>query len=127
MARTYWYGYDRSGEPTGPFYETRGEAADAIGDDELLRPIDGSVLPSDAEVVGESTDAEYRAVTDSGDGDADDADDGPQKNQDHETTAEILDAGECPWCDEYEGDSPGRHASAAHSDAWEQFKNSDAA
>jgi hypothetical protein len=36
--------------------------------------------------------------------------------------AEVLDAGECYWCDEYSGEYPGRHASSAHPDKWAEFK-----
>lgn len=31
--------------------------------------------------------------------------------------------GECPWCDEYEGDHVGRHASSAHPDAWDRYSS----
>jgi len=34
-----------------------------------------------------------------------------------------MERGECPWCDEYEGEHVGRHASRAHPDAWEKYKN----
>lgn len=30
--------------------------------------------------------------------------------------------GECPWCDEYEGDAVGQHAASAHPDAWDGYK-----
>ncbi|WP_135363450.1 hypothetical protein [Halosimplex halophilum] len=36
--------------------------------------------------------------------------------------AERIDAGECPWCDEYEGENVGQHASSAHPDAWDDYK-----
>jgi hypothetical protein len=41
--------------------------------------------------------------------------------------AQLIQAGECPWCDDYEGDHVGRHASSAHADEWQRFKNSDVA
>jgi len=37
------------------------------------------------------------------------------------TDAEAVDAGICPWCDDYEGDHVGRHASSAHPDAWDEY------
>lgn len=33
-----------------------------------------------------------------------------------------LEAGECPWCDEFDGESPGRHASSAHPEQWGAYK-----
>lgn len=38
------------------------------------------------------------------------------------TAEETIEAGECPWCDGYEGDAVGRHASAAHPDEWAAYK-----
>lgn len=35
---------------------------------------------------------------------------------------ETLDAGECPWCHDYEGDAVGQHAASAHPDAWNDYK-----
>ena len=32
-----------------------------------------------------------------------------------------VDAGVCPWCDDYEGDYLGQHASSAHPDAWDAY------
>lgn len=34
-----------------------------------------------------------------------------------------LDRGECPWCDEYEGDHPEQHAPRAHPDEWSEYKD----
>lgn len=35
---------------------------------------------------------------------------------------EQIDAGVCPWCDDYEGDSVPQHASSAHPDEWSDYK-----
>ena len=35
---------------------------------------------------------------------------------------DLIDQGVCPWCDDYEGDAVGQHASSAHSDAWTDYK-----
>jgi len=34
----------------------------------------------------------------------------------------VIDAGDCPWCDEYGGDAVGQHAAAAHPDEWAAHK-----
>lgn len=34
-----------------------------------------------------------------------------------------LARGECPFCDDYHGEYPGRHASAAHPDRWSEYKD----
>lgn len=38
------------------------------------------------------------------------------------TVEELIDQGECPWCDEYEGDAVGQHAASAHPDEWGAYK-----
>lgn len=47
--------------------------------------------------------------------------DGSEGNPD--TIGEAIDRGECPWCDDYEGDHVGQHASSAHPDAWDTYKD----
>jgi len=42
------------------------------------------------------------------------------------TPDEQIRAGICPWCDEYEGDHVGQHASSAHPDAWDAYNEADA-
>lgn len=32
-----------------------------------------------------------------------------------------VDTGECPFCEEYDGDHVGRHASKAHPDKWQAY------
>ena len=34
----------------------------------------------------------------------------------------LISEGVCPWCDEYEGEHVGQHASSAHSERWRAFK-----
>jgi hypothetical protein len=34
----------------------------------------------------------------------------------------MIDMGVCPWCDEYEGEHVGQHASSAHPDEWDAYK-----
>lgn len=65
--------------------------------------------PDEDETLGEDTDAEPESVSEPVDATP-------------ETVEEAMDAGECPWCDEYEGDAVGRHASSKHPDAWEAYK-----
>ena len=36
--------------------------------------------------------------------------------------ADRIDDGRCPWCDDYEGDAVGQHASSAHPEAWDDYK-----
>jgi len=36
--------------------------------------------------------------------------------------ADTIEAGKCPWCDDYEGDNVGMHASSAHPDEWDAYK-----
>ena len=52
--------------------------------------------------------------TDKAEGDAETKLDGP--------TVQSLKDGACPWCDEYDGDHVGRHASSAHTDKWNAYK-----
>jgi hypothetical protein len=35
-----------------------------------------------------------------------------------DSVAAAIEAGVCPWCDDYEGDAVAQHASSAHSDKW---------
>lgn len=54
------------------------------------------------------------------DGDADSGEDDAPDPVTH-TPEETIDAGYCPWCEEYEGDAVAQHASAAHPDAWADY------
>ena len=51
---TYWYAY--SGRVTGPFFETKAEAAEACSDGERPRPVADSVLPADATIHDDGDD-----------------------------------------------------------------------
>jgi hypothetical protein len=108
MGDTYWYAY--SGEVAGPFYETRDEAAENCDDGETPRPVSGDVIDADASGDDPETDP---------DGD----DDAPRDPPLTELQAQ-FDRGVCPWCDDYEGESVGRHASSAHPERWQRFKKS---
>jgi hypothetical protein len=44
-------------------------------------------------------------------------------NADDKSDAMLIDAGVCPWCDEYDGDNVGLHASRAHPDQWADYKD----
>lgn len=35
---------------------------------------------------------------------------------------DALDDGRCPWCEDYAGDYPARHASSAHPEEWAEYK-----
>ena len=52
----------------------------------------------------------------------DDEDAEPETVTDEVPTADLIDMGECPWCDDYEGDGVPQHASAAHPDEWTEYK-----
>ncbi|WP_254766509.1 hypothetical protein [Salinilacihabitans rarus] len=42
---------------------------------------------------------------------------------DDESIAAQIEVGECPWCDEYEGENVGMHASRSHPEAWDEFQD----
>ena len=46
-------------------------------------------------------------------------------DDDPDDLAEQIEAGVCPWCDEYEGDHVGQHASSAPPDAWDAYNGGD--
>lgn len=33
-----------------------------------------------------------------------------------------IESGECPWCDDYDGDLVAQHASSAHPDLWSEYR-----
>ena len=91
---------------------------DADGDPGFAVSLAGETVPLDSDGCFE-TDAEQavRALA-----------------QSYGTTAEALrvggdgddlttavERGVCPWCDDYEGDHVGQHASSAHPDEWDAF------
>jgi len=38
---------------------------------------------------------------------------------------DALEQGVCPWCDDYEGDAVGQHASSAHEEKWSEYKDAE--
>lgn len=92
MVETYWYCYDRTGDYSPPYFETRGEAADACDGGEVPRPISASLLDGDP-------------------------------NSQPETKDVAIARGECPWCDDYDGDYIAQHASSAHPNAWDRYND----
>jgi hypothetical protein len=37
--------------------------------------------------------------------------------------ATAIERGKCPWCDDYDGDHVGQHASSAHPEAWREYRD----
>lgn len=70
------------------------------------------------------SDAESEPDTDTAADTADtDADvEGDDTGAEDATQADLIEQGICPWCDEYDGESVGRHASAAHTEEWNAYK-----
>lgn len=48
--------------------------------------------------------------------------DDPIDADDVQTVAEIFDAGDCPWCDEFDGQAPKQHAARSHADRYQDWK-----
>lgn len=51
---------------------------------------------------------------------SDDSDSDPPEEP--RTIADDIEAGVCPWCDGYDGEYVGQHASSAHPDQWDAYK-----
>lgn len=113
MAETYWYAYDGRGGVSPPYYKTKADAAAACDEGETPRPVSGDVIDADAD----------GGPDDDGDGGPDASDDRPRDPPLTELQAQ-FDRGVCPWCDDYEGEHVGRHASSAHAEKWQRFKTS---
>lgn len=47
------------------------------------------------------------------------------REDDPGTIDDAIEAGECPWCDEYSGEHVGQHASSAHPDKWDAHTEDD--
>jgi len=45
-----------------------------------------------------------------------------ERERNPEDIQTLIENGICPWCDDYEGDHVGRHASSAHADKWADYK-----
>jgi hypothetical protein len=52
---------------------------------------------------------------------SDDASEDGELPDDTVPVDEAMDQGVCPWCDDYEGENVGLHASSAHPDKWEDY------
>ena len=112
MGQTYWYAY--SGRVEGPFFETKAEAAEACSDGESPRPVSADVIDSVEATAAEST--------------ADDSDASDESDDAGDVSAQTrresqISRGVCPWCDAYDGEHVGRHASSAHTEKWNRFKD----
>jgi len=66
----------------------------------------------------EVQEAEFREVDDEDEAE----DDEGAEATDEPSLEDQIDAGDCPWCDEYEGDGVPQHASAAHPEEWDAYK-----
>jgi hypothetical protein len=94
---TYWFdATDSNAHPDDPSELYDIPDADALADADKVRPV---TVADDPETIRDS---------------------------DFETDAAAVDAGVCPWCpddDPYEGDHVGRHASSAHPDEWDAYRD----
>src|SRR6056297_2668176 len=63
MGNTYWYAYD--GDVSGPFFESKSDAAADCDDGETPRPVAGDVIDTDGE-SGESDDGDEPALDEMG-------------------------------------------------------------
>jgi len=87
--------------------------ADADCPDDDTRPIADSTVDSiDANFCPECVDTPDGKDSDPGDGDMQNAD-----------AEQLIEQGICPWCDDYEGEYIGNHASSAHPDEWREYKS----
>ena len=67
MGRNYWYEYEQTAEPSGPYYESQTDAIEDADDPTHVRPIDESVLVANAEIIHadgeESADVDLEALS----------------------------------------------------------------
>lgn len=75
-----------------------------------------------ARVDGPDTDESYPTESD-GDTDGGVTDESADGDIIRDDPAVQIEAGECPWCDDYGGEHVGQHASSAHPDAWDDYKD----
>lgn len=101
---------------SGPNVTVRGIGEFEIGDRE---EVDGS----DAEYLVEER-GDFELVDGSDDFDVADDTACSRCGQSHDDGAcwDLIEAGVCPWCDDYEGDGVAQHASSAHPDEWDEYK-----
>ena len=75
-------------------------------------------------VIPDGADAPAEAEASESEGDEGDSSDSHEKPESRASdAAALIDAGECPWCDEYSGSHVGQHASSAHADEWAAYKS----
>lgn len=55
-----------------------------------------------------------------------DGDDGDGWDRNIEDIQTLIANGICPWCDDYDGENVGHHASSAHPDDWSDYKQATA-
>jgi hypothetical protein len=101
-ARTLRVREDEDGKYVGPPEQHVGAVADYFG-----------------------VDVDTEDETESGNSSEDDASADSEPEPDSVTPESIedaIEAGECPWCDDYTGDGVPQHASSAHPDEWQAYK-----
>lgn len=55
-----------------------------------------------------------------------DGDDGDGWERNIEDIQTLIANGICPWCDDYDGENVGHHASSAHPDDWSEYSEATA-
>lgn len=113
-------GEDTAGRPPSRIHISRSEkaAVDDNGVFEAPRSVGEAV--ADRHGVAVSDTRADGSNQQSGD------DSGSLVNADDKSDRVLVENGTCPWCDDYEGDSVPQHASSAHPDKWDAYKESDA-
>lgn len=95
----------------GTFHESEAVAEHLMAHFDVSRDVvDASVPLEDAVVEGDTTTGE-NVVEDSATTDTDVVEPGAS-----------IEAGECPWCEDYDGEHVGQHASSAHPDEWQAYR-----
>lgn len=111
---------DDDGRYVGPSGHYADEIAEYLGVD---LPGDGDDSESDGDDDGESDEVtESDTAEDESSGEDSDAQpESVTQDADHDTNADLIENGECPWCgSEYE--NVGSHASQAHPDEYTAYK-----
>jgi len=50
-------------------------------------------------------------------------DDEPEEPEQNRDVAQLIELGSCPWCEKDGFESVGRHASAAHPNEWQDYRD----
>jgi hypothetical protein len=118
---------DEDAGPPPAAVDVRGETV-AVGDDGTFEVDNETWLQRFADRHGVDADTLLadRPAEDDPTTDEDSAGDINVEELADEVIADHLDDGVCPWCDDYEGDAVAQHASAAHTDAWADWKDREA-